>query len=519
MPTAAELALVEVYRRELSRRSLVEYARQCFPRFELGAWQIDLLTRLQRFYDAVVSGLSPNLMIFAPPQNGKSMMVSRIFQAWVLGKQPTWPLILASYASSLAEGHGRWVRDRLESEEHQRIFPAPECRVRNDSRSVSEFRLMGTTMGSGQMLCRGVGSATTGSPAKIFTIDDPFKDREEAESIVIREKVKDWYHAVASTRLAPGGGRLIMHTRWHVDDLAGHILEEEKTKPGVGHWDVACYPAIAEEDDILGRAVGMPLHPERYSLTELLRKRAEMPDRDWWSIMQQRPIVAPGGFFEVGKINRLKQLGTPQLTHVYVGVDLALTPENRDRGDYSVFVAGGRDWLNRQWIVDVKRGRWDPVECAKHLVNFCVRHSARMAWIENGPSFLGVRPSIVAHMQQSGDYIPFQQVSHQGKSKDVRAIPMQGAINAGMLYIPFDAPWASDFLHELTCFPSGTHDDQVDAAAYLFQKMHALPHDAAPTPKESAFPSQRASDAARDAIRKKIAEEKANRTAQPSNWR
>lgn len=512
---AALLSKAERSRRELARRHFVWYARLCFPRLVLGAWQEDLCAVLQQFYDDVVASKSPCQICNAPSQFGKSMFAARAFPAWVLGKQSEWPIILGAYAATLSAGHGLWIRDRLRSPGHAEIFPDDKCRLHEDSQARDEFRLKG----GGQLICRGVGGGTTGFPARIFIVDDPYADRQDAESITVRKSVSDWYSAVVSTRVAPGGGKMLIHTRWSKDDLTGELTEKSAQDPDADQYRSAIYRALASKDDRLGRAEGQSLHPERFTREMLLRKRASMTNpKDFPAIYQQDPVDATGGFFEVGKINRLRELGTPNLDRVYIGGDLALTPERQNRGDYSVFVAGGVDFAKRRWIVDILRGRWSPAECAKNLVNFALRWNARKVWLENGPAFLGIRPSIITHMTDTGDFIPFEPVSHEGKSKDSRAIPFQGAVNSGLLYVPWDAPWWKDFADELERFPGGTHDDQVDASSYLFTKVHRLPPDAQPVKPESEFPTQRQSDEARRNIRKMIAKRKEDRSPPVKRW-
>lgn len=468
---------------ELCRRSLADYWTSVYPQFEIFAWQVHLCARLERFLQQVENGESPRLIIQAPPQHGKSMVVSRAFPAWILGKHPDWPLIIGSYAKSLAMQHGRWIRNTLNDDRHTSVFPDPRCRLSDDSKAVDQFVLEG----DGQLLSRGVGGGTTGNPARIFIVDDPFADRQQAESQLIRDGVSDWFSSVVSTRLAPGGGVIVMNTRWHTDDLAGRLIAQSEADPEADQWEVLSYPAIAEAGDMLGRPLGAALG--RYSVKQLAKMKRSMPARDWLSMYQQRPASATGGYFKVGMVNRLAGVAVPVLRRLYQAWDLALTPEQVGRGDYSVGVTVGVDHLGRYWLVDLVRGRWSPDQAAKQIINFQQKHGAKMVWMEGGPPFLGVQPSLVHEMRRSGLWIPYEAISHGGKAKDIRAIPLRGILNGGNLYVPADAPWWKELEIELASFPSGKTDDQVDALAYLFLKVNVLLADTDDRPLPKAPPA------------------------------
>lgn len=461
----ADICQREKYGRELSRRRLDWYWRRMNPRHTPGAWQLDLCRRLQRFTEQVIRRESPMLMVFAPPQRGKSITVSRTFPAWLLGNHPDWPIILGSYGKALPAGHGAWIRNALTGMRHMNVFPRPECRLATDSKAKDEFQ----TLAGGQFLARGVGGGTTGQPARVFIVDDPYADRQEAESPVGRKNVWDWYWSVVDTRMAPGGGQLLMNTRWHEDDLCGALIEHGKANPEGGQFEVVSYPEVAEEGDILGRSMGQVLFPERYTPAMVKAKKARTPSRDWLSMYQQRPSGGEGSYFKVGLINRIQGLAVPKLERVYQAWDLALSVKTT--ADESVGATLGIDHLNRHWLLDLIYGQWSPEECARRMVRFWQKWEAQRVWLEGGPPFLGVEPSLKTEMKNSGIWIPYEEVSHGGKSKDVRAISIRGIVNGGNLYVPWDAPWWKDFEHELAGFPNGKRDNKVDAIAYLGLKV------------------------------------------------
>jgi hypothetical protein len=225
-----------------------------------------------------------------PPRHGKSELVSKYFPAWFLGCNPSKRIILASYAAEFAASWGRKARDVL-TEIGPRYFDG--LTIRSDSSAAHWWDL---DEFSGGMQTSGVGGGVTGKGADLFIIDDPVKDAVQANSEVYRQRNWDWYQSVAYTRLEPDGAVVIMQTRWHEEDLAGHVLQHAK-QTGES-WDVLNLPALAEEPDPLGRQPGEPLWPERFSRADLLRIKATLGSY-WWSAMYQgSPMPNEGGTFK-----------------------------------------------------------------------------------------------------------------------------------------------------------------------------------------------------------------------------
>ena len=190
-----------------------------------------------------------------PPRHGKSELCSVYLPAWYLGTHPERRVILAGHEADFAASWGRRVRDVLE-EHGRQLFGA---RVRADSAAANRWDLVGH---AGGMVTAGVGGTITGRGADLLVIDDPHKSAEETGSVTYRERVWDWYRAVARTRLEPGAGVVVVQTRWHEDDLAGRLLADAESEGD--RWQVLSLPAVAEDDDPLGRSVGDPLWPERF---------------------------------------------------------------------------------------------------------------------------------------------------------------------------------------------------------------------------------------------------------------
>jgi hypothetical protein len=229
-------------------------------------------------------------MILMPPRHGKSQLVSRHFPAWYIGRNPTKQIISASYASDLASGFGRDVRNLVASQEFAAIFPG--VRLADDSAAKN---LWHTTQG-GIYVAAGVGTGITGKGADILNIDDPVKDRAEAESQTIRDGILAWYTSTSYTRLMPGAAVILTMTRWHEDDLGGTLLQ----MAGGDKWDVLSLPALASaNDDPLGRAANEALWPAWYDETALAKIRANIGERDFGALYQQDPRPAGTSFFDV----------------------------------------------------------------------------------------------------------------------------------------------------------------------------------------------------------------------------
>lgn len=250
-----------------------------------------IATALQRAYENVQAGIKTRIIIEVPPRYGKSELASIKFPAWVLGKNPALPMIITSYSADLAVGFGSKARDIVNSERYQAVF---NTRLKEDSKAKNKWN---TEEGGGYNAV-GIGGSVTGKGFKIGIIDDPFKNREEADSEVIREKVWDWYTSTFYTRQEGETAIIIINTRWNKDDLVGRLLEAQKQAEEAGlekgtydEWEVIKFPAIAEEDDEYRKA-GDPLWPEKFSLQNLLNTKNTIGVYDWSSLYQQEPINA-----------------------------------------------------------------------------------------------------------------------------------------------------------------------------------------------------------------------------------
>ncbi|MDR2142535.1 MAG: phage terminase large subunit [Deltaproteobacteria bacterium] len=292
-------------------------------------------------------------------------------------------------------------------------------------------------------------------------IDDPFKNREEADSATIREKVWDWYTSTFYTRLAPGGGIVIIQTRWHMDDLVGRLLTAMAAGEG-DQWRVINFPAIAEVDEP-HRKMGEPLHPERYTLEDMERIKRTIGSRDWAALYQQRPVPDGGQIFKKEWVQYWRNL--PQtFDRLISSWDMAF--KDNDDSDFVV----GQVWGQHEgdyYLVDQVRGRYSFTQTVEVFKAFVDKWpEAREKLVEdkaNGPAVIDTLKRRISGI------IP---INPEG-GKTSRAFAVSPVWESGNVYIPNVAlaPWVPDFEAEILQFPSAAHDDQVDAMTQALNRL------------------------------------------------
>lgn len=262
----------------------------------------------------------------APPQHGKTGECSQWGPLWYLRRHPDHRVVVASYAAEYAQKHGRWVRNMIEAgaDPENEAVPDLGLRLRRDSQAANRWDLqsMNGRTARGGMLTVGRGGPLTGNAAHLIILDDPFKNMEEADSELLRERVDDWFRTAVLTRLRPNGSVIIMHTRWHEDDLIGRLLDREPAT-----WELLDFPAIAGDPDQLGREPGEPLWPVVYDAEFLASQRAGLGSRAFGAMYQQRPTPLEGVLFHRAAIdaNRILPGTEPRMLSVREYVDPAFS--------------------------------------------------------------------------------------------------------------------------------------------------------------------------------------------------
>lgn len=458
--------------RVLARRRLLPFIKRINPDYDPGWVHADICQRLEKFAEAIEQKKSPRLMIFMPPRHGKSEIGSKTFPGWYLGRNPKHEVIACSYSGDLAKDFSRKVRDMIEMEKFQSVFAT---RLSKDSKSVERWN---TSVGGG-FVAAGVQGPITGRGAHLGIIDDPVKDREEAESETTRQKIKDWYSSTFYTRLSPGGGVLIIQTRWHEDDLAGWLLEVMKAAEAeaavtgewpvdADRWEVVRYPAIATCDEPF-RNQGEALHEARYPLAALQKiKRAMMP-RDWEALYQQNPVSQDGDYFTKGMIRYYDTTPPIGEMRIYAAGDLAIG--QTEANDYTVFGVIGIDRHQNMYLLDLHRGRWNALGIIDKMFEIHRRWEPEIFGLETGHIDMTLEPFLLKRMEETGVRIAYEKLRTRGKDKQTRARPIQGRMEQGKVFFPRGAVWTEALITELLSFPMGKNDDQVDCIAWLGQML------------------------------------------------
>jgi predicted phage terminase large subunit-like protein len=455
--TKVDAARAELAQRHLTRKRLLPFVERFNGDYDAGWVHKDICARLEKFSRDVVEKKSPRLMLFMPPRHGKSTLASIAFPAWHLGRNPKHEFISCSYSGSLAIGFSRKVRGLLREPNYQTAF---KTRLNQESQSAEAWL---TTEGGG-FVAAGVGGGITGKGAHVLVIDDPVKNREDAESANSRENAWDWYTSTAYTRLAPGGGVLVILTRWHDDDLAGRLLLQEAQ--GGDKWEVVSYPAIANEDEKYRKA-GEPLHAARYDVKALKGIRGAVGPRDWEALYQQNPVADDGDYFtrDMIKYFQTKDIDMDRMKF-YQAWDLAIG--QKDRNDYTVGITVGIDQDDNMYVVDLVRGRWDGFDIVEKILDQYELWKPSIVGIERGHIEMALGPFLQKRIRERRLFECYIQELKTGRrDKELRARAVQGRMQQGKVFMPQNEQWTGAFVAELLRFPNGVHDDQVDALSWI----------------------------------------------------
>lgn len=402
----------------------------------------------------VLEGENRKVTISMPPRSGKSLMSALYFPTWALHRVPDAKVIFASHESQYATSWGRAVRRLIEyrgDELGLSLVP--------DLTAASEWE---TTEGGG-MLSRGVGGSLTGRGAKIMILDDIVKDHEQAHSETHREAAWNWWQSVALTRLEPPYLVVAIGTRWHEDDFLGRLLAAEDRD----EWEQIMFPALAVPGDDLGRDIGEPLYSplltetREQALARWQKTKAQVGSMTWDALYQQDPQPSGGALFDPKWWRYYDRADLEDLTFERVVTSWDMAFKDTKSSDWVVGQRWGVIGADR-YLIDQVRGKWDFVETARQFVAFA--ENTREHFVEdkaNGTAVLSLLKSKVSGL------IPI--TPREGKEARARAISPQ--VEGGNVYLPRWQPWLGDLTSELTKFPNGKHDDQVDALTQALNRL------------------------------------------------
>lgn len=488
---AAELEAIEL---EIGRRSNLTFTCYTNPDYQVN-WHHKLVGEK---LDRVLAGKCRRLMIFEPPQNGKSEQVSRRFPAYAFGKNPDLHIIACSYNASLAQDMSRDVQKIMSTRDYRKLFPGTRLaearfevdpvtgrRTHAEKRTQSQFDIVNHR---GMYNAAGVAGPITGKTADIGIIDDPVKNRAEAESEIYRDRVWEWYKSAFSTRqFGAHGSIIICLTRWHQDDLAGRLLDLAAKNSDADQWEIISLPAYYEQGEVIPaydpRKTGDALWPDKYPLEELKKRRA-LGEYDFAALYQQKPAPSGGGLFkEIWFAGKFVD-APPKVARRARGWDTAATEGD---GDYTCGVKISEPVITNEadgstkeagvyYIEDVVRAQLGPAGVDK-LMKLTAELDANCAQREeteggaSGKTVIEARTKMLAGHDHSGVSITGSKIT---RSKNFRA-----QCEAGNVYIVRDhgkggingTGWNLDYIKELCGFPTAKNDDQVDASSAAFNSV------------------------------------------------
>lgn len=390
-------------------------------------------------------------LVTAPPQHGKSEFLSNWVPSWYLNLFPRRRVILGTYAQEYANRWGTKVRENLLEN------PVSAIPMRHDTQSKKYFM----TAAGGQMIAAGVGGPITGQGADLFVIDDPYKNWQEALSKQIRESRMDWLRTVARTRLTANGSIIVMHTRWHDEDMIGQLSKE-------AGWTVINLPAICEnpETDPLGRALGQALCPERYDEAALAGIRRDVTDLFWFPLYQQNPTNAKGAIIQESWIKPWDVL--PQMEEIALFADL--TYEKDEENDFSVFEAWGRAAADIYLIAQIRAqmGLPEQIEAFTRIIEL---------YPEAFHKEIEKKANGAAVIQLFEDKVPGLVANNPQTSKGARLAVVAPLYQSGNVYYPnpVSHPWVKQNIYEITRMTlagsKANYDDTVDTASMAVKHL------------------------------------------------
>ncbi len=455
---------------------LLSYIKLEMPNYIIGKHHRLIAHYLQK----LEKGNITRLAIFMPPRHGKTMIASEFFSAWYLGRNPSHEIIFSSFAQDRADDVGKAVRNLMLQETFKNVFP--EATLRADAKGTRKFQ----TLTGGSFFSTGYGGAVTGRGANLLLLDDLIKDRADAKSEINRRKREEWFTSTAYTRLmsdsGSGEGRiLLIMTRWAFNDIAAFLLNDLAHE----NWHILNCPAVAEENDILGRRPGEALWPEKYPLERLKTIKQSIKTDDWTSLYQQRPLPKEGGLIKlhwfsqydphkmryVGDLLR-KRKELPEefkwFNKIVISIDTAYKPNQIN--DPSALTVWGYH-PNRQYLLEAAVEKLEFPQLKTWVIKFFNKY---LAW-NLGPVAVLIEDaasgqSLIQVLRQE-TRIPIIAI-YPEKSKLIRMEQASDYIESGRVYLPERALWLTDLQTELAQFPYGMHDDQCDSMSQYLKWVY-----------------------------------------------
>ena len=403
-------------------------------------------------------------IVCMPPGSGKSWLISWLLPTWYLELHPKNNILELGYNKEHVSEFGEMVRDQ---------FDDPRLSVKLDSKAKSKTKFK--TLLGGRYWGFGVGGGITGKHSNLIVIDDPIKNWDEALSENHQEKLKNWFNAVVYSRRRKNASIILLHTRWHENDLAGYLENEQGDK-----WDMINLPLSAEEGDPLGRKLGETLCADIWPQKEVDHLKAITPPMIFDGLYQQHPSSLAGNIFH-REWWRFWSVLPPRFDEEIITADLNF--EEGEDNDFVVFQHWAREGANA-YLLDQVRGQWSFVDSLEEFKRFCAKHPrAVLKLIENKANGAALVSMTRKKIMGVRAWEPYgadnkKRGEKRERNKTARAVSISPVVSAGQVWLPADDgayPFVKGFINEHANFPKGKHDDQVDAEVmalvYFYNKI------------------------------------------------
>jgi predicted phage terminase large subunit-like protein len=412
---------------------------------------------------ALERGDITRLILSVPPRHGKSELASKTFVPWAIGRNPYWSTIMATYNSTFAGDFGRSVRNTLQDPRYHQVFPGTLL----DPQSKAIDRM--NTQTGAQMTFVGRGGSLTGRGGHLLVVDDPLKDRKEADSGLVRDQLWSWWTQVFTSRAMQDDVRiLLIQTRWHEDDLIGRLTDPHNpsfNSREAARWEVINLPALAGEHDPLGRSKGEPLWPTRFSTTYLAGLR-DQDSRGFSALYQGEPSPDTGLFFGPEDIIEYQKMDqVPKDLRYYAASDHAISTQQW--ADKTVLMVFGVDENDDVWIMPDTNVNKHPSNLQVEIMIALIKKYKPLFWFaERGHITKSIGPFLRKRMQEEKVFTSVYELTPTN-DKQTRAQSVKGRMATGKIHFPAWAAWYPSARREILTFPAGAKDDFVDTLSMV----------------------------------------------------
>lgn len=434
----------------IGQDSMLGFATHVYPGFKIGPHH----RKLSKIFEDVIAGKKKRVIINIAPRMGKSEFSSYLFPAYFLGKFPDKKIIMGTHTASLSEDFGRRVRNLIESDEYQDLFP--NTRIADDQKAAGKW----STGAGGQYYAAGVGGALAGRGADLFVIDDPHSEQDvKSNSRLAFDTAWSWFQTGPLQRLMPGGAIIVIMTRWSLLDLTGRLIDYQTKNPEAIPWEIVELPAIMNQDEPNEKS----LWPEQWPLESLKKTRASIDPRYWNAQYMQQPTSEASAIIARKDWRIWEHDDPPQCEYIIQSWDTAF--EAKTTADYSACTTWGVFYNQEEHdqpqviLLDAFKDRMQFPE----LKQIALKH-----YKDWEPDAFVVEKKaagapLIQELRSMG--IPVQEFSpSRGNDKIVRVNAIADLFKSGKVWAP-DTRWAREVIEELAAFPVGEHDDYVDTTS------------------------------------------------------